>query len=146
MKVFINICWYLSIIIIIVFNISFEGYRIFDYIFKDYTTKEMVIKDYSYDSTARRKSITIEGVVDKERVYFSKFDEDVDKLFNLYPVIFSNNKKTFVIKVLKFKHSHKVILVDDNELIKWERNMLISGLYILISIVIIFINRLIVKK
>lgn len=146
MKVFIKIWWYLSIIVIFVIPILLDGFRILDYLADNYTTKEMVVKYYSYDSSAERKSITIEGVVDKERVYFSRFNEDIENLYSLYPLIFSENKKDFIINVLKFKHSHIVMLIDDNELIKWEKEKLWCGIYIFFSIVIIFINRLIVKK
>lgn len=133
----IKIIWWVSVFVIIFFNIAFDGYRIFDYLLNNYSKKEMVITDHSYNSSSRRRSITVFGTVDKRKVYFSRFDEDIDNLNNAYPEIFSEENKHFVMSVLKFKHSNIVMLIDDNELSRWKARLFFSGIYSLISILIL---------
>jgi hypothetical protein len=131
----IKIIWLASVFVILFFNIAFDGFRTFDYLFDNYSKKEMTVTKYSFDSSSRRKSITIEGVVDKNKVYFSRFDKDIDSLYNLYPAIFSKEKKETIIKVLKFQHSNIVMLLDD-EFNHWKTRLFFSGIYCLISIII----------
>ncbi len=142
---FLKIFWYLSILVISIFFISFEGYRIFDYIQGDYTRKKMNVKSYSYYSDSARSSIIVEGYIDNEEVYFYEYDDDMKKLHQNYPIIFSTpHKHNILIDVFKFKHSKKVLLI--TELYKWEKKILLFSLYIFISLLIISINLLIKKN
>lgn len=143
---FFKIVWVLSVLIIFTISILFDGFRIFDYIFNNFSKKEMTITNYSYDSSSRIRSITIEGVIDKKKVYFSRFDENIDKLNSLYPKILLKNKERFVINVLKFKHSNIVMLIDDDELLKWKREKILSCIYIFSSLLIICVNNLLNRK
>jgi hypothetical protein len=138
--------WVLSVLIIFTISILFDGFRIFDYIFNNFSKKEMTITNYSYDSSSRIRSITIEGVIDKKKVYFSRFDENIDKLNSLYPKILLKNEERFVINVLKFKHSNIVMLIDDDELLKWKREKILSSIYIFSSLLIICVNNLLNRK
>ncbi len=143
---FFKIVWVLSVLIIFTISILFDGFRIFDYIFNNFSKKEMTITNYSYDSSSRIRSITIEGVIDKKKVYFSRFDENIDKLNSLYPKILLKNEERFVINVLKFKHSNIVMLIDDDELLKWKREKILSSIYIFSSLLIICVNNLLNRK
>jgi hypothetical protein len=138
-KVFFKLFWYLSVIAMLLFYVFFEGYRVFDFVFGNYSVQKMNVSNYSYNTTVKRESITIVGYISEGRVYFSRFDDDINKLYNLYPPIFFDEKKIHEIEVLKFKHSPIVMLIDDNEFSKWKRNLLLSFLYIVSSIIVILI-------
>ncbi len=132
--------WYLSMTVIFLFYTFFEGYRIYDYIMGNYEIQTMKAENFGYDSSAKRKSITVYGHIGEEKVYFSRFDKEIRKLYKLYPQFFNADEKiTYEIKVLKFEHSNKVMLVDDNEFSRWKKHLLLSSLYITLSIIIILI-------
>ena len=133
MKKFLKIVWCLSVFIVFFFNLFFNGWRIFDYVQGNYAVEKMNVENYSYNSTSRRKSITIEGYIDNEKVYFSEFDKNIDKLYQLYPTIFSENENT-TIEVLKFKNSHNLLL--PSEFKDWKTELLLSVLYIVVSLLI----------
>lgn len=154
---FIKIIWIVSVFIIIIFHITFEGYKIFDFLSKNYSIKTMEVTDYYYDTYSRRKSITINGFVDKERVYFTRFDDEIGELFSLYPGIATENKEieklssvfpnTFKnsyndfknIEVLKFKNTQIVMLTKDNEFQSWKRRLFLFSIYCLTSIIILIL-------
>jgi hypothetical protein len=142
----IKILWCVSVLVVFLFFMSFEGYRIFDYVSGDYTVQKMTITDSSYESTPKRKSVMINGNINGEKVYFSRFDEHISELYNLYPFLSSNNKNTSVIEVLKFKHSHKVMLLNDDEFTQWKKHLLMSSLYVGFSIMFFLFNYLKMKK
>ena len=140
-KIFGKLFWYLSVVVIFLFYTFFEGFRIYDYIMGNYEIQVMKAENFGYDSSAKRKSMTIYGYIGEERVYFYRFDADIKNLYNILDSQFftEDNKKTYEIKVLKFKHSHKVMTVDDDEFPKWERGLLLAFSYITLSIIIILI-------
>ena len=133
MRKFLKIVWYLSVLVVFFFNLFFNGWRIFDYVQGNYAVKKMNVENYSYNSTSRRKSITIEGYIDNEKVYFSEFDKNIDKLYQLYPTIFSENENT-TIEVLKFKNYQNLLL--PSEFKDWKTELLLSVLYIVVSLLI----------
>ena len=133
MKKFLKIVWCLSVFIVFFFNLFFNGWRIFDYVQGNYAVEKMNVENYSYNSTSRRKSITIEGYIDNEKVYFSEFDKNIDKLYQLYPTIFSENENT-TIEVLKFKNYQNLLL--PSEFKDWKTELLLSVLYIVVSLLI----------
>jgi hypothetical protein len=143
----IKIIWYLSILLIFLFNVFFEGYRIFDYCLGNYSIEKMTITSSSSNSTSKRKSVTFQGTINEEDVYFSRFDDDINELYNLYPFLSSKKKNNLIINVIKFKNSDNVMLFDDNEFGEWKKTMLFFSLYIFFSIIIIFmLNYLKMKK
>ena len=110
----------------------------------NYSIQEMKISNFYYNRrTSLRgggnQSITVIGYIGKERVYFSRFDKEIGKLHNLYPQVFLDNEKDYEIKILKFEHSPKVMLVDDDEFQRWKRNLLLSFSYIILSIIIMLL-------
>ena len=141
-KIFFKLVWYLSVVVVFLFFIVIEIHRIYDYVMNNYSIQKMKIADYYYNYGISGKgggtgtSIIVIGYISEERVYFSRFNEGIDKLYSLYPQFFSNDKKTYKIKVLKFEHSHRVMLADDDEFSKWKRNLLLSFSYIILSIII----------
>lgn len=153
---FLKIVWILSVFVIVVFNIAFDGYRILDFITGNHTVKTMKISDNSYETTSRRKSITIFGHVGSEKVYFSRFDDEIGKLYALYPEITSNelsaNEDNKIIsfalldvnldnskhiEVIKFKHSQIVMLTKDNEFQRWKNSLYLFAIYSMVSIIIL---------
>jgi hypothetical protein len=143
----IKIIWYLSILLIFLFNVFFDGYRIFDYCLGNYSMEKMKITNSSSNSSPKRRSLTIEGNINGENVYFSRFDDDINELYNFYPVLSSKDKKNSIINVIKFKNSENVMLFDGNEFEQWKRNLLLYSLYIFFSVIIILmLNYLKIKK
>jgi hypothetical protein len=154
---FIKVIWVLSVAIILIFHIAFEGFRIFDFFTENYSVKTMKILSSNYSSSSKRKSITINGFIDKERVYFSRFDNEIGELFSLYPGIAMENNEieelssvfpdTFKnsyndsknIEVLKFKNSHIVMLTKDNEFQRWKIRLYLFSLYSLTSIILLIL-------
>lgn len=154
---FIKIVWILSVFIIIVFNLAFEGFRIYDFITENYNVKTMKVSNYNYSSSSKRKSITINGYIGKEDVYFTRFDDEIEELFSMYPGITIENKQinelnsvyndTFKnsktnsknIEVLKFKHSDIVMLIKDDEFKRWKTRLYMFSSYSIISIVILIL-------
>ena len=141
-KIFGKWCWYLSIVVIFLFFIALEAYRIYDYTTGNYSIQKMRLTEFRHSSGSRKRggrSIMVIGYIGKEKVYFSRFNDDIKKLYKLYPQIFSTNKKNYEIKVLKFEHSPRVLLIDDNEFSKWKKHLLLAFSYITLSIIVILI-------
>ncbi|CAA0164793.1 conserved hypothetical protein [Tenacibaculum maritimum] len=154
---FIKLVWMLSVFVIIVFTFVFDGVRVFDFVLGNYTTKVMKVSGNVYETYSRRKSITINGHIDKEKVYFSRFDDKIEELFSLYPGItieenkikelnaaypntFRNsNKDSKNIEVLKFKNSNIVMLTKDNEFKRWKTRLWLFSLYSMISTIILIL-------
>ncbi|TDP01677.1 hypothetical protein EV145_104387 [Flavobacterium sp. 245] len=104
-------------IIIILFHIIFEYNIIEDYLKNDFSVKKMVVNNKEYNSSSKRKSITFSGIVENKNVYFTKFDDEIDLIYNAYPDI--GNKVT-KIDVVKFRNSKIVMTTINNELEKWK--------------------------
>ena len=143
LKIFFKLWWYLSVIVVFLFFIVLETYRIYDYTTGNYSIQKMKITEYKLHSDRNGKSIMVIGYIDDDEVYFSRFKDEVNKLYKLYPQIFprffSDDKKTYEIKVLKFEHSSRVMLIDDEEFPKWKKRSLLSSLYIILSIIIMIV-------
>lgn len=133
-------------ILVFLFNVFFDGYRIFDYAFRNYSVQKMTITNSSRNSSAKRKSLTIEGNVGDRKVYFSRFDDNINELFNLYPFLPSKIGNAPMINIIKFKHSNKVILLDDDEFVQWKKHLLISSLYVFFSIMFFLFSYVKIKK
>ncbi|OMQ09280.1 hypothetical protein [[Flexibacter] sp. ATCC 35103] len=138
----VKIIWILSVVVIFLFNLFFDGYRIFDYALGNYSVRKMTIINSSYNVTSKRKSLTIDGSVNEGKVYFSRFDEDINELYNFYPSLSSKIKNTPIINVLKFKHSNNVILLDDDEFIQWKKHLLIYCSYMFFSVIFFILFKL----
>ena len=137
---FFKITTFLIPIIIILFHIFFEYDIIKDYLKNDFSVKEMVVKNKEYNSSSKRKSITFSGIVENKNVYFTKFDDEIDKIYNSYPDI--GNKVT-KIDVIKFRNSKIVMTTINNELEKWKNEkktcISISSISLLIFL---FLNKI----
>jgi archaellum component FlaC len=137
---FFKITTFLIPIIIILFHIFFEYDIIKDYLKNDFSVKEMVVKNKEYNSSSKRKSITFFGILEKKDVYFTKFDDEIDKIYNAYPDI--ENKVT-KIDVIKFRNSKIVMTTINNELEKWKNEKKTCIAISLISLLIfIFLNKI----
>lgn len=161
---FIKIVWILSVFVILIFYVVFESFRIYDFFTGNYTIETMQVSDYNYSSNSRRKSITIIGHIKNQRVYFSRFDNEIEELYNLYPGIASdklssedkkiissvfpdsNLESSKTIKVLKFKHSQIVMLTKDNEFQSWKTNLYFFTFYCIMSIILFIIIRKLKRK
>ena len=120
-KFFFKLCWYYSVIVLFLFYSFFEGNRIFDYVFGNYSVQTMIVSDYDYTPSRRVTWLDIYGYIDGKKVYVSKDANEIYALRELYPEVFSDEKKINKIKVLKFEHSRRVMLTDDNEFSKWKK-------------------------
>lgn len=156
---FLKIIWILSVAVIITFFMAFESFRIYDFITTNYSVKTMKISSYSYNSSSRNESITINGFIDNEDVYFSRFDNEIEELSSMYPGItmgknkieelssifpdtFKNSiKASKNIEVLKFKNSNRVMLIKDKEFERWKIHLYIYSIYSLISIIILIYTK-----
>lgn len=136
---FIKVFWLGSVVVIMLFNIVFEGNRIVDFVLGNYSIKTMKVSKTFFNSSPRRKSITVVGHIDMKEVNFSRFDDEIDDLYSLYPNISDNNlNKTINIEVLKFNSSDKVMVISGNEFDSWKMYLYYSFLYCIISSLILF--------
>ncbi len=100
----------------------------------------MIVLNKEYNISAKRKSTTFFGILENKKVYFTKFDNETDQIYNVYPGI--ENKIT-KIDVIKFRNSEIVMTTIDNELEKWKNEKKTCITISLISILIfVFLNKI----
>lgn len=137
---FFEITTFLIPIVIILFHIVFEYNIIQDYLKNDFSVKEMIVQNKEYNISAKRKSTTFFGILENKKVYFTKFDNETDQIYNAYPGI---GYKITKIDVIKFRNSEIVMTTIDNELEKWKNEKKTCITISLISILIfVFLNKI----
>ncbi len=143
-KIFGKLCWYLSVVVIFLFFLGLESFRIYDYVTGQYTVQKMKMTEIKHTShKGGRGNVRIIGYIGNERVYFSRYKlQDRYDLYRLYPQFFyAEEQEPYEVEVLKFEHSPRVMLVDDNELSRWKKWMSIYIAYVALSVAIILIGR-----
>ncbi len=113
-------------IVISSITILFQPVQLFDYILKNFdTTSEMkIIAAHFRGSTSKRNSVSVVGLLNDKKVYFSLFDEDMGQLTKYInelniPVWEMEEKFNYdsmenlnlIVPVISFKHSKEVLLV-----------------------------------
>jgi len=150
--------WFLSVIVLFLFYIVFDVFRIYDYVMGNYDTQVMIAENYEYGRHEGTSSVTVSGHIGEEKVYFTKYDDEIRTLHELYPQLHklykgityeddetdadddeitdAANETTYEINVVKFKHSRQVLLADDNSFPGWKTELLLISLYIILSVII----------
>lgn len=125
------------------FDFILDGKRFLDFVSNNYYNSSMKVSKYSYYNSGRAASITIEGNINLEKVYFSKFDDNIDDLTSFYPNIQDTmlNKK-INIKILKFKNSKNVMTLYDDEFTSWKNRLYLDLMYYIFSIIIFIILKM----
>lgn len=140
MKKFIKVVWILSAFVILLVNICFEGYRMFDLATKNYDIAIMEVSNVSFYSTARGSVMSVIGYIGKQKVNFAKFDKEIDDFFSFYPHIYSYEKgESVTIEVMRFTHSNRVTPTYNNGFHKWKLYIYTSSLYSILSITLLIL-------
>ncbi|WP_238250841.1 hypothetical protein [Capnocytophaga cynodegmi] len=116
--------------------------RIYDSIGGNYSVEEMVVSKIEHYSSvggsrsSGTKTLHIKGIIGSQQVIFYRTSSGenygIEEFLTMYPDIDTGYK----LKVIKFKHSSQVMLVEDNEFYKWRKHRIIMFFTSLIGIIV----------